>query len=462
MFQNEKVKERQTTTPISRTEVLGVVTNVPSGSWNANTQYQKLNIVRSNNASYMAKKDNIGVEPTITQGWEEVWQVVAYDGGNVSPDGNYPSMSVGQATNDSEGNNIADQFNSIREDIQNESHFRGYLATNAEIKALQGTPNDYAYSAESGTVWIYQTETGWTDSRKPVPDQTTPKSTTLPLMDGTASAGTSNAYAAGDHRHPSDTNKVDKNQIVQETGQSESNIMSQKAVTTQLEELEIKTERLPLKDTRHSGELSTWYMKNAPKSMIGEFKDNSDIGLNSITNAPFACLFTMTPWWDKSGGTSSQLAFTNEPNKFYYRTADGLGNNWYPWQTFASMPIGSVLMFADDTHPASIYGGTWEKLTNRVLIGAGDKYSLGAVGGSEDSVVVDHGLHLFNFDWMDHGNLKGKYLGSDKFNDWGTGGRGWNEQYSGECYPAGQNVGEYGKGKNMMPFLAVNIWKKIA
>ncbi len=203
-------------------------------------------------------------------------------------------------------------------------------------------------------------------------------------------------------------------------------------------------------------------MKNAPKSMIGEFKDNSDIGLNSITNAPFACLFTITPWWDKSGGTSSQLAFTNEPNKFYYRTADELGNNWYPWQTFASMPIGSVLMFADDTHPASIYGGTWEKLTNRVLIGAGDKYSLGAVGGSEDSVVVDHGLHLFNFDWLGHGNLKGKYLGSDKFNDWGTGGRGWNEQYSGECYPAGQNVGEDGKGKNMMPFLAVNIWKKIA
>lgn len=117
-------------------------------------------------------------------------------------DGNYPQMSVGQATNDSTGNNIAQAIQSIREDIQNESHFRGYLATNAEIQALSGTPNDFTYSAESGTVWIYQTETGWTNSNKPVPDQTVPASNTLPLSNGTANSGTSNAYARGDHVHP--------------------------------------------------------------------------------------------------------------------------------------------------------------------------------------------------------------------------------------------------------------------
>lgn len=35
-------------------------------------------------------------------------------------------------------------------------------------------------------------------------------STSTPLMDGTAAVGTSNAFARGDHRHPSDSNKVDK------------------------------------------------------------------------------------------------------------------------------------------------------------------------------------------------------------------------------------------------------------
>jgi hypothetical protein len=35
-------------------------------------------------------------------------------------------------------------------------------------------------------------------------------STTTPKMDGTASVGTELAFARGDHRHPSDTTKVDK------------------------------------------------------------------------------------------------------------------------------------------------------------------------------------------------------------------------------------------------------------
>lgn len=208
-YNNVKVKARQVATQTNtQTKDLGIVANVPMGEWNASAQYKKLNTVRSHNATYQAKKDNVGVEPTVTASWQEIWQVVAYDGGQVSPDGNYPQMSVGQATNDSNGDNIAQSLQSIREDIQNESHFRGYLATNAEIQALSGTPNDYAYSAESGTVWIYQTETGWTDSGKSVPDQTVPASNSLPIMDGIASIGTSEAYARGDHKHPSDTTKA--------------------------------------------------------------------------------------------------------------------------------------------------------------------------------------------------------------------------------------------------------------
>lgn len=42
-----------------------------------------------------------------------------------------------------------------------------------------------------------------------VPPGSTASSTT-PLMDGTAAVGTENAFARGDHRHPSDTSKADK------------------------------------------------------------------------------------------------------------------------------------------------------------------------------------------------------------------------------------------------------------
>lgn len=125
------------------------------------------------------------------------------------------SIAVPKAIADSTGSDIAEQFSELNSDIQglredflNESHFRGYLSTNAEIQSLHGTPNDYAYSAQSGTVWIYQKNTGWTNSNKTVPDQTVPPSGTTPLMDGIASIGTLQTYARSDHRHPSDTSKA--------------------------------------------------------------------------------------------------------------------------------------------------------------------------------------------------------------------------------------------------------------
>ena len=44
---------------------------------------------------------------------------------------------------------------------------------------------------------------------EPSGDSSVDPSTATPLMDGTAAVGTSTAYARGDHRHPSDTAKVD-------------------------------------------------------------------------------------------------------------------------------------------------------------------------------------------------------------------------------------------------------------
>lgn len=98
----------------------------------------------------------------------------------------------------------------LQKQIREEAHFRGYLATNAKIQALQATPNDFAYSAESGTKWIYDATEGWRDSGKAVPDQLTSASDTTPLMNGEASKGQEEAYARGDHRHPHDVTKADK------------------------------------------------------------------------------------------------------------------------------------------------------------------------------------------------------------------------------------------------------------
>ncbi|KAA6376659.1 MAG: hypothetical protein EZS28_027814 [Streblomastix strix] len=59
---------------------------------------------------------------------------------------------------------------------------------------------DFAFSAESGTVWMY--DAAWYNSGDIVPDQVTPASDATPLADsGTGVAGTSNEYSRGVHKH---------------------------------------------------------------------------------------------------------------------------------------------------------------------------------------------------------------------------------------------------------------------
>ena len=103
---------------------------------------------------------------------------------------------------------IRSDVEGIQQQMNEESHFRGYVSTNAKIQALEATPNDFAYSAESGTMWIYEAQNGWHDTGIPFPDQLTPASETTPLINGTASVGSENAYARGDHRHPTDTTRA--------------------------------------------------------------------------------------------------------------------------------------------------------------------------------------------------------------------------------------------------------------
>lgn len=103
----------------------------------------------------------------------------------------------------------------IREQITNEAHFRGYFASEADLKAEYpiATPNDYAYVADvdqKSYVWIWGSPTAnqWNKSDDLVPDQLTPKSTTVPLMNGTATIGNTNTYADGAHVHPVDTSRA--------------------------------------------------------------------------------------------------------------------------------------------------------------------------------------------------------------------------------------------------------------
>lgn len=105
------------------------------------------------------------------------------------------------------------ELDGIRLLINVQAHFKGYFPTNASVKATVATPNDFAYSAESGTKWVYDVDNGWIDTKTPVPDQLTPASNTTPLMNGVASVGQEESYARGDHRHPTDTTRASATEL---------------------------------------------------------------------------------------------------------------------------------------------------------------------------------------------------------------------------------------------------------
>ena len=125
-------------------------------------------------------------------------------------------------------------------------------------------------------------------------------------------------------------------------------------------------------------------------------------------------------------------------------------------------PVGSIYTSVNSLNPAVLFGGTWERLKDRFLLGAGDKYSLGESGGSADAVLLQH----------THGILTES--GNPIFLKSGTDSSGWllkgaDPEYvtngadsSWKVYGGYQGIGENGDGKNMPPYLTVYMWRRVA
>ena len=137
-------------------------------------------------------------------------------------------------------------------------------------------------------------------------------------------------------------------------------------------------------------------------------------------------------------------------------------------------PVGSIYMSVNAANPGDLIGGTWERIKDRFLLSAGDTYAAGNTGGSADSVVVSHThaqtAHSHGFGGGDKvwttasgstepGNqISGtsKYYAATAKKDYT-----WRTKTTGENANI-QETGVDGTGKNMPPYLAVYVWKRIS
>lgn len=116
-------------------------------------------------------------------------------------------------------------------------------------------------------------------------------------------------------------------------------------------------------------------------------------------------------------------------------------------------PIGSVYISTVSTSPAQLFGGSWEQLQNRFLLGAGSSYTAGEMGGSATHTltVSEMPRHrhwgVYRPDWYpspESGQASGVSDGTS----------------SNQLFTDNEGGGE--AHNNMPPYLVVYMWKRVS
>ncbi len=150
-------------------------------------------------------------------------------------------------------------------------------------------------------------------------------------------------------------------------------------------------------------------------------------------------------------------------------TAEGSSN----FNIDSVYPVGSIYMSVVNTSPNTLFGGTWERITDKFLLASGNTYTAGTTGGSAShnhetrghtltiNEMPGHKHDIFNY------NADGMYPvtegyglnfnGTPPFNTWGA---TLNMSYTGgnESHDHGTTY----NASNIPPYLAVYIWKRIS
>ena len=121
-------------------------------------------------------------------------------------------------------------------------------------------------------------------------------------------------------------------------------------------------------------------------------------------------------------------------------------------------PIGSIYMSMNSTSPASLFGGTWERINSAFLYGTSDNSQLGGTGGEATHVLTENEMpnHSHNLEFMS-GADSGYYWRVVPDTGYVAGGT-MREIDSGGAKAKGGGQAH----NNMPPYIKVAIWKRTA
>ena len=126
-------------------------------------------------------------------------------------------------------------------------------------------------------------------------------------------------------------------------------------------------------------------------------------------------------------------------------------------------PIGSIYLTVNSANPSTLFGGIWEQLKDRFLLGAGDTYASGSTGGTANHLLsaAESGLRAHSH-WVgrdndaNFGSNNGSVHANGNYTD-STAGANWLVSTSTVAEQPAQTA-----HNNMPPYLTVYMWKRIS
>ena len=138
------------------------------------------------------------------------------------------------------------------------------------------------------------------------------------------------------------------------------------------------------------------------------------------------------------------------------------GSGWIYSRALSSLileavyPVGSIYMSVNSTSPATLFGGTWEAIQGKFLLGAyGNIYKAGSTGGEAAHTLTESEMpnHKHSIWFPNDGGEQSAEIGYPD-----TGSK--NTYYAEASKTSGTGGGA--AHNNMPPYLAVYIWKRTA
>ena len=194
---------------------------------------------------------------------------------------------------------------------------------------------------------------------------------------------------------------------------------------------------------------------NTDPYFIGAVNATSDNGYARLYSHQYSC------------GLELKNASISEPTFFCISASGGVpsvsvGGNYGhiytslnppPANPLAAYPVGSIYMSASSTSPASLFGGSWEQIVDRFLVGAGSGYSAWSFGGEYAVTLTVDQMPSHN-----HGAMV--YNTASSTAGWAMNNTSYNQ--AGYAYDKISYTGGGAAHNNIPPYVAVYMWRRTA